>query len=409
MKNFFKKFVFSFFLIVISSSLFSQGWWYRKADCNLSGRTAAVGVAVGTGGLIGTGYDSAAYRRNFSSYNSINDTWTQTQSMGGTTGSGLSRNAAAAFVIGTKVYVATGQGSNPYLNDTWEYDAGADVWSQKANFGGTPRRSAVGFSLNNKGYVTCGQDAVGLKKDTWMYDPATNSWTSKAAFSGTARRLPVAFVIGNIAYVGTGDDGTFKKDFYQYNPTSDVWLSVASFGGTPRYGASAFAIGTDGYVGTGYDNTLNNKKDFWRYTPASNTWNQIIDFAGTPRSNAVAFTIGSYGYLGTGYDSLPEKDFWRYEPLSNGIDEMNKFKSSIRVYPNPMSTTAIVSFDEASVNAFSKISFKMFNLEGKLVRHIDNIRNSEFTVERGELQNGMYLYSITADGHFIASGKLIIH
>lgn len=408
MKNFYPKFIFSFLFITIVSSLFSQGWWYRKTDFNLSGRTAAVGFSIGTGGFIGTGYDSSSYRRNFSSYNPANDTWTQTTSMGGATGSGLSRNAAASFVIGTKVYIATGQGSNPYLNDLWEYDAGSDVWTQRANFAGTPRRSAVGFSLNNKGYVTCGQDATGLKKDTWMYDPIANAWISKAAFAGSARRLPVAFVINNFAYVGTGDDGTFKKDFFQYNPVSDVWLIISDFAGTPRYGAAAFVINAEGYVGTGYDNTLINRKDFWRYTPISNTWNPIIDFAGTARSNAVAFSIGSYGYLGTGYDSLPEKDFWRYDPLSNGIDELNKFRSSINLYPNPMSSSATVSFDASSVNSFNNISFKMFSIDGKMVKQVDNIRTSEFKIERGELGNGLYLYNIMADNYSITSGKLII-
>lgn len=408
MKSMYSKFIFGFLLLLFPTLIFSQGWWFRKADLDLSSRTAAVGFSIGTGGFIGTGFDSATYRRNFSSYNNTTETWTQVQSMGGTTGSGLSRCGAAVFVIGSSAFVATGQGSNPYLLDVWEYNASTDTWSQKANFAGTARRSAVGFSLNNNGYVVCGQDASGFKNDLWMYDPVANAWISKATFAGTARRLPVAFVLNGTAYVGTGDDGTFKKDFFQYNPTTNTWLSVANFGGTPRYGAAAFALGNDGYVGTGYDNTLANRKDFWKYNALTNIWSVITDFAGTPRSNAVAFSIGAYGFLGTGYGTLTEKDFWRYDPLSNGIEEMNKLRSSVKVYPNPMISASTLSFDPSSVNAFNKISFMVFNMNGKIVKQLDNIRSSEISIERGNLPAGIYVYKLIADDHPISSGKIIL-
>ncbi|MCW3101713.1 MAG: type sorting protein [Bacteroidetes bacterium] len=404
-----KKIIYSLVLLCsFSLTLPAQGWWYRKADANLSGRTAAVGFTVGTGGFVGTGFDSSSYRRNFSSYNQITDSWTQIQSMGGTTGSGLSRNAATVFVIGNKAYIGTGQGSNPYLKDLWEYDAGNDTWTQKADFGGTARRSAVGFAANSKGYITCGQDISSLKNDLWMYDPATNSWTAKAAFPGTPRRLPVAFVISNIAYVGTGDDGTFKKDFYKYDAAANTWSAIPNYGGTPRYGATAFTIGTDGYVGTGYDNTLSNRKDFWKYNSILNTWVAITDFAGSARSNAVSFAIGSYGYLATGYDTLPQKDLWRYDPLSNGVIEMDKLRSSLKVYPNPMQSAATFSFNSASLEAFSKISFMLFDISGRQLKNIEQLDAAEFTIERDRMPAGMYIYKLIADGKMVASGKLIV-
>jgi N-acetylneuraminic acid mutarotase len=408
-KRIMKKITCSLLLLSFLSGLsFSQGWWYRKSDVNLSGRTAAVGFSVGTGGFVGTGFDSSSYRRNFSSYNSATDSWTSVQSMGGATGSGLSRNAASAFVIGNKAYIATGQGANPFLKDTWEYDAGTDVWTQKADFSGSARRSAVGFAANSKGYITCGQDATGFKNDLWMYDPGTNTWTAKAAFPGTARRLPVAFVISNIAYVGTGDDGAFKKDFFKYDPSLNVWSAITSFGGTPRYGATAFVLGTDGYVGTGYDNTLANRKDFWKYNSLLNTWTAITNFAGTARSNAVSFAVGGYGYLATGYDSVPEKDLWKYDPISNGVIEMDKLRSSLKMYPNPMQNAATVSLNAESLNAFNKISFFLFDISGKLVKEIDQIPSAEFTIERGNMKAGMYIYKLIADGLQVASGKLLV-
>lgn len=400
---------FLFLLLGSSFPSFSQGWWFRKADYNLSSRTSAIAFSIGTGGFVGTGYDSTSFRRNISVYNQINDTWTSVTSLGGSTGSGLSRDAAISFSIGTKAYVGLGQGSNPYLNDFWEYDAGSDVWTQKANFGGSARRAAAAFTANNKGYVTCGQDISGFKKDMWMYDPAANTWTAKSDFPGTARRLPVAFSISNIGFVGTGDDGAFTNDFYRYNAASDSWISIPSFGGTPRYAASCFVIGTDGYVGTGYDNTLANTKDFWKYNSLTNSWSQVKDFSGSARSNAVGFAIGSFGYIATGYDSLTTtKDLWVYDPNSNGIDLINAFKNSLLIYPNPMHESATLSFDETMLNAFGDIQLRLYDLQGKCVMQLNKLSSNKTAFSRSELSTGCYVYCVTGDQLLIKTGKIIV-
>jgi len=409
MKQVSLKLFLSFFTIALfSQSISAQGWWYRKADYNQSSRTAAVAFTAGTGAFVGTGYDSTSFRRNFSVYNPASNAWLQVESMGGVTGSGLSRNAAISFSINNNGYVGLGQGSNPYLNDLWEYNAGGDYWTQKANFGGTPRRSAASFSANNKGYVVCGQDITGFKNDMWMYDPSTNLWTAKAAFPGTARRLPVAFAVGVNAYVGTGDDGVFKGDFFKYSTSSNAWSALPAFAGTPRYGACAFVIGTDGYVGTGYDNTLSNTKTFYKFSTTTNLWSPVKDFSGTARSNAVGFALSGWGYIATGYDSLTTLDLWMYDPLSNGIEETDNFISSVKLYPNPMTEYLNISFDEASLNAFGKISFALYDIHGREVKKIKQFENSEYRIDRGDLANGIYVYRFDADGSLLKAGKIII-
>ncbi|CAN5447181.1 hypothetical protein BH10BAC1_BH10BAC1_06910 [soil metagenome] len=400
---------FSFLMAVLfTSSLSAQGWWFKKADYNQTARTAAVAFSIGTGGFVGTGYDSATYKRNFSVYNQSTDSWTSTSSLGGATGSGLSRDAASSFVLGTKGYVVCGQNSNPYNLDCWEYDAATDVWTQKANFAGAARRSAVGFALGGNGYIACGQSATGFKNDLWMYNVASNAWTLQAPFPGTARRLPVAFTIGTKAYVGTGDDGAFKGDFFKYDATSNAWFTVASFGGTPRYGAACFVIGTDAYVGTGYDNTLSNRKDFWKYNSTTNVWSAVTNFGGTARSNAVGFAIGGFGYVGTGYDSLTTKDLWVFEPNANGVEEINKFKASVVIYPNPIIENATIRFNSECLNAFGKISFILYDINGREVKHIEQLNAYETQLTRGYLGNGIYIYKFVGDGHLLASGKVVL-
>ena len=180
--------------------------------------------------------------------------------------------------------------------------AAADVWTQKADVGGTVRMWAVGFSIGTKGYIGTGADGS-FRKDFWEYNPASNTWTQKADFGGAARSGAVGFSIGNKGYIGTGwDNSLFYKDFWEYDPAANTWAQKADFGGGTRNEAVGFSIGSKGYIGTGYDHSTAFKdyRDFWEYDPAANTWTQRADFGGTTRNFAVGFSIGSKGYIGTG-------------------------------------------------------------------------------------------------------------
>jgi N-acetylneuraminic acid mutarotase len=395
-----KKLFFSLFLSALAVSSFAQnGYWVMRDTFPTGGRSSATGFNVGTAAYVSCGIDSGGYKRSTWLYNPATDIWTQMQSLGGVTGSGLSRNVTMSFVVGNDAYVVGGQGSIPYFADTWKYDAFNDVWTQVQNFNGGGRRSAVSFSINGKGYVALGQSSNGLHNDCWEYNPATNLWTQKANFTGTARRLAVAFVINNIAYVGTGDDGVFKGDFYAYDPAANTWSTKAPFGGTPRYGSVGFAVNGKGYIGFGYDNTLSNRKDFWEYDPTGNTWTAMNNFPGTARANAVAVTCpNNRVYMGLGYDSLYRDDWWEFDPTTNGINENSISENAIRIYPNPMQEQSTVSLETNLISGNETITVSVFDLNGKLVHSEKQKAATTISIERGNLHNGMYLVQIAIEG-----------
>ena len=147
-------------------------------------------------------------------------TWSQKADFGG-----VGRYTAVGFSIGSKGYIGTGYTYNPtsiYFKDFWEYDPGTNLWTQKADFGGTGTYAAVGFSIGSKGYIGTGIEAIFdfvYTQSLWEYDPGTNLWTRKADFAGTARSYAVGFSIGSKGYIGTGnDDSSNKKDFWEYTP-----------------------------------------------------------------------------------------------------------------------------------------------------------------------------------------------
>jgi N-acetylneuraminic acid mutarotase len=397
-----------FFGFAITASA-QMGLWTQRDTFPAGGRSAATGFNVGTAAYVACGIDSAGYKRSNWLYNPATDLWTQMQSLGGVTGSGLARDVTMSFVIGNDAYVVGGQGSVAYFSDTWKYDAFNDVWTQVQNFNGGGRRSAVSFAINGKGYVALGQASTGLKNDCWEYNPSTNIWTQKALFPGTARRLAVAFVINNIAYVGTGDDGVFKNDFYAYDPAANNWTAKAAFAGTPRYGAVGFAINGKGYVGFGYDNTLSNRKDFYEYNPASNSWTAMNPFQGTARANAVAVSCpNNKAYVGLGYDSLYRDDWWEFDPTLNSTEDLTLNASQVTVFPNPMTDQATVSIEQDALASLEKVTVTVFDLNGKALQVIDATSEPKISLERGSMAAGIYLVCIQTARHGAVTKQLVV-
>jgi|GEM_PF-1021917 len=276
--------------------------------------------------------------------------WTQKTSMA------TGRSRGITFSIADKAYIGTGFNStNSYLGDFWEYDPATNVWTQKANFGGSARYGAVGMSIGGSGFVGTGYDGS-YKNDFWEYNPVANIWTQKNNFGGGIRRYATCFVVSGKAYLGTGQSqfGGAYVDMWEYNPGSDSWqprtglggglydavafsigskgyvCSGADAGGTPgsslrefdpvtnawttktsitsqRAGAAAFSIGNKAYVTGG-----NGNNDLWEYNPTTNVWTSKAIFAGPQRPNALAFTVANKGYITTGGTSFLS-DLWEYD------------------------------------------------------------------------------------------------
>jgi N-acetylneuraminic acid mutarotase len=404
-----KQFLFFLSIAFLTNASAQMGFWTLRDSFPGDERSAATAFNVGTAAYVSCGIDSSGYKRSTYFFNPATNAWTQVQSLGGITGSGLSRDITMSFVVGNNAYVVGGQGSIAYFNDTWKYDAFNDVWTQVQNFGGGGRRSGVGFAINSKGYVALGQAATGLRNDLWEYNTVTNVWIQKANYTGTPRRLSVAFVISNIAYVGTGDDGICKGDFYAYDPAMNTWTPKATLTGTPRYGAVGFALNAKGYVGFGYDNTLSNKKDFYEYNPVTNSWTTMANFPGTARSNAVAVACpNNRAYMGTGYDSLFRNDWWEFDPLSNGVNENLLTENMFTIYPNPMIASATISFDGSFAGMNEDLTVTVFDLNGKMISQSEMKNETTLQIEREGMVSGMYLVKVASEKHGAVTKRLVV-
>jgi hypothetical protein len=388
-------------LLTICGIASAQGTWTQKADFGGAARCGAVGFSIGTKGYIGTGYDGSTLYKDFWEWDQATNVWTQKVDFGG-----IGRDEAIGFSIGTKGYIGMGSYFNgsiwTSLKDFWEWNQTTNVWTQKANFGGTARSGAIGFSIGTKGYIGTGLDSTNATQDFWEWNQATNIWTQKANFGGTIKYTSVGFSINTMGYIGTGLDSTnATQDFWQWNQATNVWTQKANFSGTARGEATGFCINSKGYIGTGTG--MHPYGDFWEWNQATNVWTQKANFGGVARYLAVGFSISSKGYIGLGSDGNNFQDFWEFDPNGNGVNEISN-KISVSVFPNPSSGMFTIQANSQQLLANNQI--EIYNVLGECIyQHICISANQQ--IDLSSQPSGVYLYQISSNAKILASGKFV--
>jgi N-acetylneuraminic acid mutarotase len=394
--------------LVISYTSFSQDIWIQRDSVNGPVKGSCASFVLQHDGYVIGGLDDFGFNRKMYSYSPVQNNWDNEESIGGLSGSGLSRGSASSFAIGNKGYVCLGQGdTNPYFKDLWEYDLATGAWTQKADFIGTARRQAISFTINSVAYVGTGQDLTGLKKDFYKYEPSTNIWTQLNDFAGTARRQAVGFQMGDNGYIGTGDDGVLRTDFWMYTPTTDTWMQKANFPGTARAGATGWGIFPTGFIATGEDVNYDYKKDVWEYNYFGNAWIQRTDFIGSGRKNAVSFVIDGVAYLGTGYNGIFLDDFYAYFGIVGMTENTSNFVSSI--YPNPAKEISTIKIHDE--NPF-ELKLQFYSITGEeLTSKVEANYTSinSISINTSNLPAGNYFYTlVNSSNNKKSTGKLIV-
>ncbi len=92
---------------------------------------------------------------------------------------------------------------------------------------------------------------------------------------------------------------------------------------------------------------------------------------------------------------------------SNPLDEVSYAKdNAIAVYPNPTQGSVMMAYD---LKDYTSITFEIFDVQGKKMASYDiNAAEHQFNIDNLNLENGVYVYSIKADGKNLMTKKIVV-
>jgi hypothetical protein len=103
------------------------------------------------------------------------------------------------------------------------------------------------------------------------------------------------------------------------------------------------------------------------------------------------------------------RDGWMIDNISiedivEGIEEFHAKPINISIYPNPVSSVAVIESD----TPLHKAALIVYNAQGQKVKQLSDIDGQRITVECGHLPNGLYFVQLIEQNKPVATAKLII-
>lgn len=251
-------------------------------------------------------------------------TWTKKEDFPGS-----SRFLTVSFSIDSKGYFGMGQKqvgpfSYKVYNDFWEYDAGKNTWTQKADFPNGGRLGAKGFSVNGKGYagfgyfiMPNGPNAGGnnYQPDMYEFDPLANTWSKRN--DNYLADCDICFVLDDSVWSVNPEYRVVKK----YIPSTDSWTER-------EWGKKALALNYSDISGIDVDFSVGGKEyiiatvykkkncinQLWEFDPRTLVWTKKNDLPLMGNDTLCAFSSGEKGYVIRGKNNLheynPSADSW---------------------------------------------------------------------------------------------------
>ena len=375
-------------LIIVFGTLNSQANpWIQKADFGGTGRHRATGISIANKGYMGLGHVNGTGididYKDWWQYDPASDSWTQKANFP------VLNHGAVAFSTSTRGYVGGGSALN---GEFYEYNPLTNIWSQIASCPLSVGDVQV-FSVANKGYVYLGNQLA-------EYAPLTNTWVMKANSPTYFGTWSTSFSTNSSGFVKSG------AAFYEYKPALDQWMVRTSFPGLTSNGGAGFTMNNKGYMTCGYVGSLALvTNEVWEFNPGNNQWSLICLFPGTSRRFPVAFSINNKGYFGTGTNGINMNDFWAFDFDPLGISENGLSKININVFPNPSSDQINFDFSSLEQEIVTNSKIQLFSSDGRKIKE-EAIQNTLHTINRADLTNGIYFYSILYKNESVQFGKI---
>ena len=99
-----------------------------------------------------------------------------------------------------------------------------------------------------------------------------------------------------------------------------------------------------------------------------------------------------------------EKPFQIQILEATGLEDIRS-SSAIKVFPNPITNTAIIQLNNPNNEIFK---FRLINMQGEVIKEINNISGNEITFHKNEIPHGFYLIELISEKGEVYRIKVII-
>ncbi|MFA6923363.1 MAG: sugar-binding protein [Bacteroidales bacterium] len=236
---------------------------------------------------------------------------------------------------------------------------------------------------------------VNVKDDAFRNDSGTNTWDDDALeifIDGNNDKTTGDYDANDHQYIIRWNDATayeYHNATTTLNPVGFTFSQGANTGGyLMELKITWIAIGVTPASGKliGFD-MLADDDDDGGAADASMSWFM------QPTSSHETSSFGTIELSGTSCVETP-----------TGIinEEMN---NATMIYPNPFNTFFTLKISDATI--LKNAEMKIYDVCGKEVKSV-SISSNETTINRGELQNGIYFYSVINNNEKITNGKIVV-
>jgi hypothetical protein len=187
----------------------------------------------------------------------------------------------------------------------------------------------------------------------------------------------------------------------KFNGSSWVTVGTAGFStGTANYIDLLIKSGGTAFVA--YSDSFFSNRPFVQYFNGS-SWVSVATGLPTGAADFTSLAIsGSMLYFAYQEGSSTfEANVMKYD-LASGINE-NSNELTSNVYPNPVIANAVIEWGTMLNDAELNVT----DIAGRILLNT-KISGDKFLLERGELKEGAYFYTITEKNKAVSAGKFII-
>lgn len=285
-------------------------------------------------------------------------------------------------------YPATYNGSGN-SNDAWmDIDISSD--SRVIYVGGYANRTSTGNDYSVAAYLA----TTGALWTSWSTNPQFYDGAGTTELLGTDKGYALEY--------SSGSNRVYVSGMATENTPANNNVNITTVGWNATTGSQVWSASYD-YAN---DNVVQKDDMAWKY-------GLKVKYNSTYCIDDIYVTGESYISTGPGFDYTTLKySCGTCNPclgpsprMMNPTEEQEEFVAA-NLHPNPFSSSAEIGF--AYEMEIGTVSLSVYDLTGRLLKTVKNANPNSISIQRGNLQSGVYLYKIKTNGKTVNNGKFII-